>query len=43
MASDDFVLPNICWITEDNEIVYNPYKESDNLVCTYNITEPGDT
>jgi len=43
MDSDDFVLPNICFVTEDNTIVYDPYNGNDNLVCVYNVTTPGDT
>lgn len=40
-ASEDYVLPNVSYITETKSVGYNPYVApvSPNIVCTYNVTD----
>ena len=40
--SEEYVTPNVTYITEDNSIIYDPYK-NENVICVYNITKSGKT
>ena len=38
---EDFILPNVNLISENNELIFNPYVEpvSPNIVCIYDVTD----